>query len=145
MIQRADVGNIQVRRYLVVPRDGEATVLQLFGRKVRQDVGNISRNIGPGRERYLLVTVASSRYFPARDVEAKGSLYSLLPAKSKRFIERHTISKGNQRTCQCRSRRMGYPKLPAGPEYLPLPHVFSPLFPRSPLPGLLQILKERTT
>ena len=39
------VGNPQVGRYLVVPGDGERTVLQLFGGKVGQNVGNISRNI----------------------------------------------------------------------------------------------------
>ena len=70
----SDVGNVQDRRYLVVPRDGEATVLQLFGRKVRQDIGNISRNIRPGREGNLLVAVATNRYFPTRDVEVQNPL-----------------------------------------------------------------------
>ena len=39
--------------YLVVSSDGEGPVLQLIGRKVRQDVGNISRNIRSGCERML--------------------------------------------------------------------------------------------
>ncbi len=40
----------QVGRYLIVTSDGEGTVVQLFGRKVRQDIGYISRNIGSGGE-----------------------------------------------------------------------------------------------
>jgi hypothetical protein len=55
--------------YLVVPSDGEGTVLQLIGRKVRQDIGNISRNIGSGGERNLLVAVVTNGHLPARDVE----------------------------------------------------------------------------
>jgi hypothetical protein len=38
------------RPYLVFSGDGERTVLQLFGREVRQDVGDISRNIRSGGE-----------------------------------------------------------------------------------------------
>jgi hypothetical protein len=63
------LGIPQVGRYLVLPSDGEGTVLQLFGRKVRQDIGNKSCNIGPGGERNLAVTVATDGHFPARDVE----------------------------------------------------------------------------
>ena len=59
----------KVRRYLVVPGNGEGTVLQLFCRKVRQDVGNISGNVGSRGERNRLVAVASNNHFPARDVE----------------------------------------------------------------------------
>ena len=58
-----------VRLYLVVPGHGEGTVLQLFGRKVRQDVGNISGDVGSGGECDLLVAVATNGHFPARDIK----------------------------------------------------------------------------
>ena len=41
---------------------------------MRQDVGNISRNIWSGRECYLLVAVVTNGHLPARDVEAQESL-----------------------------------------------------------------------
>jgi hypothetical protein len=72
--ESAVVGIPKVRRYLVVPRNGECTILQLFGRKARQDVGNISGNIGSGGECDLLVAVTANGHFPARDVEIEEPL-----------------------------------------------------------------------
>ena len=54
--------------YLVVPSDGEGTVLQLIRRKVRQDVGNISRNIESRGDCNLLVAVATNGHLPACEV-----------------------------------------------------------------------------
>jgi hypothetical protein len=61
--------HVETRHYLVVPGDGEAAVLQLLGRKVRQDIGYISGGIGPGGERKLLVAVTSDGHFPTQDIE----------------------------------------------------------------------------
>ena len=41
---------------------------------MRQDVGNISRNVWSGRECYLLVAVVTNGHRPARDVEAQEPL-----------------------------------------------------------------------
>ena len=62
------IGILQVRRYLVVTADGKGTVLQLVGRKVRQDIGNISGSIRSAGKRNLGVPVATSGHFPARDI-----------------------------------------------------------------------------
>jgi hypothetical protein len=64
----------QARRYLVVPSDGEGTVLQLFTWKVCQDIGNKSRNIRSGGEGNLLVAVTTNGYFPARDIKVEDPL-----------------------------------------------------------------------
>ena len=55
--------------YLIVPSDSKGTVLQLFGWKMCQDVGNISRNIASGGERKRLVAIATNGHFPAREIE----------------------------------------------------------------------------
>jgi hypothetical protein len=60
---------VETRYYLVVPGDGEAAVLQLLGRKVRQDIGYISGGIGSGGERKLLVAVTGDGHFPTQDIE----------------------------------------------------------------------------
>jgi hypothetical protein len=60
---------IETRYYLVVPGDGEAVVLQLLGRKVRQDIGYISGGIGSGGERNLLVPITCDGHFPTQDIE----------------------------------------------------------------------------
>jgi hypothetical protein len=59
----------QVGRYLILRSDGKGTVLQLFGWKMCQDIGNISGNIGSGGKRHLLVTIATNGHFPARKIE----------------------------------------------------------------------------
>jgi hypothetical protein len=64
----------QARRYLVVPSDGEGTILQLFWWKVQQDIGNKSRNIRSRGERNLLVAVTTNGYFPARDIKVEDPL-----------------------------------------------------------------------
>ena len=64
----------QARRYLVVPSDGEPTILQLFGWKAQQDIGNKSRNIRSGGEGNLLVAVTTNGYFPARDIKVEHPL-----------------------------------------------------------------------
>ena len=62
--------NAKVRRYYFIVRsDGKGAILQLFGREMRQDVGNISRNIGSGGERKRLVPIATNGHFPAREIE----------------------------------------------------------------------------
>jgi hypothetical protein len=61
--------HVGTRHYLDVPGDGEAAVLQLLGRKVRQDVGYVSSGIGPRGERKLLVAVTSDGHFPTQDIE----------------------------------------------------------------------------
>jgi hypothetical protein len=63
------IGIRQVRRYLVVSGDEEFTVLQLIGRKMRQNIGYISSNIGSGRERNPHVAVATNGHFPTRDIK----------------------------------------------------------------------------
>jgi len=60
--------------YLVVPSDGEGTILQLFRWKVQQDIGNKSRNIRPGGEGNLLIAVTTNRYFPARNIKVEDPL-----------------------------------------------------------------------
>ena len=42
----------QVRRHLIFRSDGKGTVLQLFGWKMCQDIGNVSGNISSGGERH---------------------------------------------------------------------------------------------
>jgi hypothetical protein len=59
----------QVRRYLIVPSHGKGTVLQLFGWKMCQDIGNVSGNIGSGSERKRIVAIATNGHFPAREIE----------------------------------------------------------------------------
>ena len=39
-----------------------------------QDIGNVSGNIVSGGERNRLVTIATNRHFPAREVEVYGPL-----------------------------------------------------------------------
>jgi hypothetical protein len=64
----------QARRYLVVPSNGEATILQLFAWEVQQDIGNKSRNIRSGGEGNLLVAVTTDGHSPARDIEVEDPL-----------------------------------------------------------------------
>ena len=59
----------QVRCYLILRSDGKRTVLQLFGWKMCQDIGNISGNIGSGGERKGLGTIATNGHIPAREIE----------------------------------------------------------------------------
>jgi hypothetical protein len=59
----------EVRRYLIFRSDGKGAVLQLFGWKMCQDIGNVSGYIGPGGERHRLVAIATNRHFPAREIE----------------------------------------------------------------------------
>ena len=141
------VGIPKVRRYLVVPRNGEGTVLQLFGRKARQDVGNVSGNIGSGGECDLFVAVTTNGHFPARDVEIEEPL-DLWSTKQEwqvtPYIKKRTTPRCNPRTGPCRRRHRGYPKLLTGPGNSPSPS--PPTFPRSLLPPLfLQTPKGRTT
>ena len=63
------VSHVETKCYLVIAGDGETAVLQLLGRKVRQDICYISGGIGSGRERNLLVAVTSDRHFPTQDIE----------------------------------------------------------------------------
>jgi hypothetical protein len=134
----------QVRRYLIVPSDGKGTVLQFFGWKMCQDIGNISGNIGPGRERKRLVAIATNGHFPAREIEVNGTLDLWLTGQNrqrKKYIMRRTEAKSHLRTRQCRRRCMAVPKLSALPERSPSP----PVIPRIFLLIFLRILKERTT
>ena len=63
------LSHVETRYHLVVPSDGEAAVLQLPGRKVRQGIAYIAGGIGPGGERNLLVAVTSDGHFPTQDIE----------------------------------------------------------------------------
>jgi hypothetical protein len=58
----------------MVSSDGKGTVLQLFGWKVCQDIGNISGNIGSGGERKSLVAIATDGHFPACEIEVYVSI-----------------------------------------------------------------------
>ena len=49
-----------VARYLMVPSDRKRPVLQLFGWKMCQDIGNISSNVGPRGERKRLIAIATN-------------------------------------------------------------------------------------
>lgn len=130
-------------RYLVVASDGEGTILQLFGWKVQQNVGNKSRNIRSGGEGNLLVAVTTNGYLPARDIKVEDPLNLRSDgwnSQSKRYIKRLTTSKCNPGMGQCRRRHMACSKLSAGPELLPSHCVCS----QSLLSLFLQTLKERT-
>jgi hypothetical protein len=59
----------QIGRYLIVPSNGEGTVLQLFRWKMCQDIGDISGNIGSGGERKRLVAIATNGHFPAPEIK----------------------------------------------------------------------------
>ena len=61
--------NVKVRRYLILRSDSKGTVLQLFGWKMCQDIGNVSGNIGSGGERHRLVAITTNGHFPAREIE----------------------------------------------------------------------------
>jgi hypothetical protein len=97
----------QVRRYLVVRGDGKRTVLQLFGWKMCQDIGNISGNIGSRGERKRLVAIATNGHFPAREVEVYEPLNLWLTQqnrKRKKYKVRLTVPRTDLRTRQCRRR-----------------------------------------
>ena len=64
----------EVGTYLPVSLDDEGPVLQLIGRKTRQNMGKVSRDIGTGGKRNLRVAVGSNGYFPARDIEVQETL-----------------------------------------------------------------------
>jgi len=53
----------------MVRSDGERTVLQFFGRKACQDIGNVSGNVGSGGEWNRLVAIVTNRHFSAREIE----------------------------------------------------------------------------
>jgi hypothetical protein len=134
------VGIPQIRRYLVVTSHEEFTIFQLFGGKVCQNIGNISGNIGPGRERNSLVAVSTNGHFPTRDIEVEVALVLWLTRRKRnaRAIKRRTASKGDPTVDQCRRRHMGYLKLSAGPEHSPS----SRTFPQFQLPIYLRTPKE---
>jgi hypothetical protein len=134
----------QVRHYLIVPSHGKGAVLQLFGWKVCQDIGNISGNIGSGGERKRLVAIATNGHFPAREIEVYQPLDPWLTGQNrqrKKYIMRLTASKSHLRTRQCRRQCMGVPKLSAESEPSPSPLVT----PQMLLLISLQTLKEQTT
>jgi hypothetical protein len=135
--------NANVRLYyLIVRSDGEGAVLQLFGREMCQDIGNISRNIGSGGERKRLVAIATNGHFPAREIEVYEPLGLWLTGQNiNKEKERRTEPKSDLRTRRCRRRRTEVPKLSAGPERSPSP----PVSPRMLLLRFLRTLKERTT
>ena len=81
--------------YLIVPGDGEAAVLQLLGRKVRQDIGYISCGIGSGGERNLLVAIATDGHFPTQDIELYEPVDRVF---SKPDWDSATKARGNQET-----------------------------------------------
>jgi hypothetical protein len=76
----------QVRHYLIVRSDGKGAVLQLFGWKMCQDIGNISGNVSSGGERKSLVSISTNGYFPAREIEVYEPL-DLYLARQNRQIE----------------------------------------------------------
>ena len=73
-IVRTQSQNVKLERYLIVPRDGKGTVLQLLGWKMGQDIGNISGNVSSGGERKRLVAIATNGHFPAREIQVYGPL-----------------------------------------------------------------------
>ena len=46
-------------------------VFELFGGQMRQDIRNVSRDIGSRSKRDLLVAVTGDDHFPARDIEVQ--------------------------------------------------------------------------
>ena len=108
---------LKPRRYLAVASEGEAPVLQLVGRKVWQDTGNISGSIWSAAKRNLGVAVATNRHIPARDIGVDEPLTQLLAGWNSRrraISKKRTGSKPYPRTCQYRTPRMAYPKLSTG-------------------------------
>ena len=57
---------------------------------MRQDVGNISRNIESGGERVLFVAVATHSHFPACDVERKVPLAAVNSQKQEAYQDQET-------------------------------------------------------
>jgi hypothetical protein len=55
--------------YLGITPYREGTILQLLSGKVRQHIGKVSRDVGPGSERNRVRAVATDRHFSARDIE----------------------------------------------------------------------------
>jgi hypothetical protein len=95
----------QVRRYLIVRGHDKGMVLQLFGREMCQDIGNISSNIGSGRERKGLVAIATNGYFPTREIEVNEPLDPWLTGQNrqrKKYVVRRTAPKSHLRTRRCR-------------------------------------------
>jgi hypothetical protein len=61
--------NAKVRHYFIVRSDGKGTILELFGWKMCQDIGNISGNISSGGERKRFVAISTNGHFPAREIK----------------------------------------------------------------------------
>jgi hypothetical protein len=74
-------------------------VLQLFGRQVGQDIGNVSSNVSPGCEGNLRVAIATDRHFPTCDIEVQESAL-LLTEWLSIDGQKRTVPKSSQRMVQ---------------------------------------------
>ena len=81
--------------YLIVPGNGEGTILQLIGREVRQNIGNVSGDIGSRGERDLFVPIATNGHFPAGNVKVQESFGLWLDGWNSRTQEEGDVRRPN--------------------------------------------------